>query len=83
MENKLADLLKVVTQGALEHLPGHRKVLVSRDEKGQEVHLILGDFLDSRETVCGERLHAINTVHIRNDKISVTCTKCLVYVQNP
>jgi len=42
-----------------------------------EVHWVTGNFVASRETLCGERMHSCCCIHIINDKIPVTCSKCL------
>ena len=52
------------------------KVLI-HDEASTEVHLVGGNFLTADKTLCDERLHSICSVHIVNDKIPVTCNKCL------
>lgn len=52
------------------------KVLVHNYPALAEVHLVQGSFIEAKETVCGERLHACSTVHIINDEIHVTCIKC-------
>ena len=51
------------------------KVLIHGDDPS-EVHMVMGDFLNAIETVCGERLHPISCIHITNNKIPVTCEKC-------
>jgi len=54
------------------------KVLIHDDDGvPSEVHLIKKDFGRATHTVCGERLQAICCVHITNDRIPVTCVKCI------
>ena len=53
------------------------KVLI-HDDDSTEVHLVKDSFMADDETLCDERVHSINSVHIVNDEIPVTCIKCLV-----
>jgi hypothetical protein len=56
----------------------NNRVLVSEDEKGQEVHYTRGDAFHAKKTMCGERLQSISTTYISNPQIKVTCAKCRV-----
>lgn len=54
------------------------KVLI-HDDENEDVHYIKGSFLGANKTLCGQRLHPINTIHVR--KFDVTCEKCLEIVK--
>jgi len=57
----------------------YQKVLIHEEEDG-EVHVVAEPFIDAKETLCGQRLHPISSVHIVNDKIPATCKDCLAKV---
>ena len=50
------------------------KVLVHDDDKDEIIHYIKDSFLESKKTLCGEKLYSINTIHIK--KLDVTCIAC-------
>lgn len=59
---------------------GYGKVYIHGDDK-EEVHIIHDlpePAVDSTHTICGQRLHPINTVYTA--KLSVTCAACLAKV---
>lgn len=59
---------------------GYAKVYVHGDSK-EEVHIVHGlpePAGDSSHTICGQKLHPINTVY--TDKLDVTCPACLIKV---
>lgn len=54
------------------------KILISEDGIDEVIHYINCKFIDANKTLCGERLHPINTIHIH--ALPVTCKKCLKLV---
>lgn len=53
----------------------YEKVLVS-DDKG-DIHFIEAPFLGAERSLCGKRLHSINTTRVK-DKHCVSCVGCLI-----
>lgn len=55
------------------------KVLIS-DDAG-DIHFIKAPFLGAERSLCGKRLHSINTTRVK-DKHCVTCVGCLIAMYN-
>jgi len=57
------------------------KVLIHDDGPDSGlVHATNARFIDSKETICGEKLHPISTLHTPN--AAITCEKCLEKVED-